>query len=52
MSPPLVYVDADVPEGMTLTDYRAARRAARPSRRARLRARLLARRAGTVTRTP
>jgi hypothetical protein len=32
MTPPLVYVDADVPEGMTLGEYRALQCAEPPPR--------------------
>lgn len=33
MTRPVHYVDCDVPEGMTLTAYRAAKASARPARR-------------------
>jgi len=33
MSVPMNYVEADVPEGMTLAEYRRRRRPARPRRR-------------------
>jgi hypothetical protein len=40
-TPPLKYVDCDVPEGMTLAEYRRSRsEAARPAWRTRLRRRL------------
>ena len=42
MTRPLHYVECDVPEGMTLADYRAAKAAAR-QRRVRLLSRLLRR---------
>ena len=43
MSRPHHYVECDVPEGMTLRDYRAAKREAAPAKRG-LVARLLGRR--------
>ena len=33
MTRPVLYVDCDVPEGMTLTDYRAAKSGPRRARR-------------------
>jgi len=33
MTPPLVYVDSDVPEGMTLDEYRALHGAEPPPKR-------------------
>ena len=42
MTPPLVYVDCDVPEGMTLEEFRASQRAEHEPPTSRL-ARLLAR---------
>ena len=44
MSRPHHYVECDVPEGMTLRDYRAIKRAPAPAKRG-LVSRLLARRA-------
>ena len=42
MTPPLVYVDCDVPEGMTLEEFRALQRA-EPAEQRSLLGRLLAR---------